>query len=140
MTWLEHHQQSEKLASGADVARFEGDGKLAKRLYGQAAEAEVRAIAALDPSKQRTLGITAVSAVALYYKAAQPQLAEKAAYRFLGLGNLPNFARMQLLELPHAIWTEQRNSSEVAEPPSESDTPSASAAAPPPSPPASPSP
>lgn len=119
MTWLEHHQQSEKLASDADVARYKGDGKLAKRLYGKAAEAEVRAVDALDPSKQRTLGITAVSAVALYYKAQQPLLAEKAAYRFLGLDNLLNFARVQLRDLLHAIWAEQRNTSEVAERPSD---------------------
>ena len=111
MTWLEHHQQSEKLASSADVARFEGDGELAKRLYGKAVEAEVRAIDALDPSKLRTLGITAVSAVALYYKAAQFLLAESTAYRFLGLDNLPNFARLQLRDLLHAIWAEQRATS-----------------------------
>lgn len=119
MTWLEHHHQSEKLASSADVARFNGDGELAKRLYGKAAEAEVRAIDALDPSKVRTLGITAVSAVALYYKAAQLLLAESTAYRFLGLDNLPNFARLQLRDLLHAIWAEQRDVSEVAELPSD---------------------
>lgn len=116
MSWLEHHQRSEKLASGADVARYQDDRELAKRLYGKAAEAEVRAIDALDPSERSTLGITAVSAVALYYKAGQLLPAEKTAYHLLGLDQLPNFARMQLRDLLHAIWAEQRDASQVALP------------------------
>ena len=119
MSWLEHHQRSEKLASGADVARYQGDRELAKRLYGKAAEAEVRAIDALDPSERSTLGITAVSAVALYYKAGQPLPAEKTAHHLLGLDMLPHFARMQLRDLLYAIWAEQRDASEVAGLPSD---------------------
>lgn len=115
MTWLEHHRQSEEFASGADVARIKGDKEQAKRLYGKAADAETRAIDALDPSKQRTLGITAVSAVALYYKARELALAEKTAYRFLDLDELPGFARMQLRDLLHAIWADQRDTSAAAD-------------------------
>lgn len=117
MTWLEHHQQSEKLASSADVARFKGERELATHLYGQAAEAEVRAIDALEPSKLRTLGITAVSAVALYYKATHFLTAEKTACRFLRLDNLPDFARRQIRDLLHAVWAEQRGASDVTEVP-----------------------
>ncbi len=113
MTWLEHHRKSEELASGADVARLKGDTEEAKRLYGRAADAEVRAIEVLDPSKRRTLGITAVSAVALHYKAANLLLAEKTAYRLLNLDDLPGFARMQIRDLLHAIWADQHDKSEV---------------------------
>lgn len=115
MTWLEHHQQSEKFASSADVARFKGEGELATHLYAKAAEAEVRAFDALEPSKLRTLGITAVSAVALYYKATHFVTAEETADRFLRLDNLPDFARRQLRDLLHAVWAEQRGASDVAE-------------------------
>lgn len=119
MTWLEHHRQSEEFASSADVARLRGDDKRARGLYGKAAEAEVRAIEVLDPSKQRTLGITAVSAVALYYKAVELPLAEQTAYRFLALDNLPNFARTQLRDLLQAIWIDRRDRSELANLPSD---------------------
>lgn len=119
MTWLEHHRQSEEFASDADVARLKGDTERARRLYGKAAEAEVRAIDVLDPSKQRTMGITAVSAVALYYKATEFPLAEKTAYRFLSLDDLPNFARIQLRDLLHAIWADHRDTSGIAVVPSD---------------------
>ena len=105
MTWLEYHRQSETLASRADVARLSGNGDQARLLYGRAADVEVRALEALDPTKRRTLGITAVSAVALYYKAAQLRTAENTACRLLALDNLPRFARMQLRDLLQAIWT-----------------------------------
>ena len=104
MTWLEHHRQSERFASGADVARVKGESARAKHMYGKAADAEARALEALDPSKQRTFGITAVSTVALYYKAAQLTLAESTAHRLLALDNLPKFARLQLRDLLQAIW------------------------------------
>lgn len=103
MTWLEHHQQSERFASAADVARFKSDPARAMHLYGKAADAEVKALEALDPSKQRTLGITAVSAVALYYKAAQLTLAESTAHRVLAMAGLPKFARVQIRELLQTI-------------------------------------
>ena len=107
MTWLEHHREAESLASRADMARHSGNVDQAKLLCGRAAEAEVRAIEALDPSKQRTLGITAVSAVALYYKAEQMKTAENTAYRLLALDHLPRFARTQLRDLLQTIWSDQ---------------------------------
>ena len=103
MTWLEHHRKSERFASSADVARFKSDPARARHLYGKAADAEVQAIEALDPSKQRTFGITAVSAVALYYKAAQLTLADNTAYRLLAMASLPKFARVQIRELLQTI-------------------------------------
>ena len=107
MTWLEHHREAESLASRADVARHSGNVDQAKLLCGRAAEAEVRAIEALDPSKQRTLGITAVSAVALFYKSEQMRTAENTAYRLLALDSLPGFARVQLCDLLQAIGGDQ---------------------------------
>lgn len=114
MTWLEHHREAESLASRADVARHSGNIDQAKLLCGRAAEAEVRAIEALEPSKQRTLGITAVSAVALYYKAEQMKMAENTAYRLLALDDLPGFARIQLRDLLQAIWGDQLRKSATA--------------------------
>jgi hypothetical protein len=68
MTWLEHHQESERLAAEAEVASRAGDRSRAAGLYAQAAAAEARALDALDPAKARTLGISAVSAVSLYFR------------------------------------------------------------------------
>jgi hypothetical protein len=65
VSWNEHHSKSEKLASEAELAFRAGNRKEAEQLYAEAATAEARALADLTPEKQRTIGITAVSAVAL---------------------------------------------------------------------------
>ena len=75
-----------------------GSGK-ALALYAKAADAEELAIADLDIAKVRTLGISAVSAVSLYYKAAKFERAEEVAARCLGFSTLPAFAREQLRNL-----------------------------------------
>jgi hypothetical protein len=46
-----------------------GDVNTAETMYRAAAEAEAQALAELSPEKQKTYGVTAVSAVALWYKA-----------------------------------------------------------------------
>ena len=62
----------------------------------------------------RTLGISAVSAVSLYYKAAKFERAEEVAARWLGSNPLPAFAREQLRSLLQSIWSEQtRNNADV---------------------------
>jgi hypothetical protein len=68
MSWAELHQRSEHLAAEAQAASRDS-GDRAQALYAQAAGLEAEAIAALPPSKTRTIGITAVSAVALWFKA-----------------------------------------------------------------------
>ena len=68
MTWLEHHKESERFASDAEIASHQGDPALAQQLYAKAAQAEERALRDVVLDKSRTYGITAVSAVALYYK------------------------------------------------------------------------
>src|SRR5437870_1112451 len=81
--WAEDHTESEHLAAEAEIAARAGQIERAQELYTQAAEAEGRALEHIDPSKKRTLGITAVSAVSLLYKARQYTRAELLAYRLL---------------------------------------------------------
>ena len=107
MSWIEHHERSERLASQAQVAAREGRRDEAQALYARAADAEENAVADLDPSKARTLGISAVSAVSLHYKANQLARAESVAVRWLGFETLPAFARDQLRLLLQSIWSEQ---------------------------------
>src|SRR5574337_1308564 len=83
MTWIEWHQQSEKLASAAMVAYRANDFDRARALYGQAAEAEQKALNDLELGKPRTKGVTAVSAVSLWFKAGDYKKAEQLAYLML---------------------------------------------------------
>ncbi len=103
MSWIEHHEVSERLASQAEAASREGRREDARALYAQAADAEDQALANLDVSKTRTLGISAVSAASLYYKAASFARAEEVAARWLGFDSLPVFAREQLRLLLQSI-------------------------------------
>jgi hypothetical protein len=69
MSWTEFHRQSEMLAAEAHEALLEGRHDRALSLFAEAAAAEQRALFELDRAKPRTLGITAIGAVALWYKA-----------------------------------------------------------------------
>ena len=112
MTWATFHRESEELAATAETAVRSGDLHEALRLYRRAAESEVRALDALEGSKPRTLGITAISAVALYYKAKAYPEAEHLAYRWLPDTNLPAFATKQLRELLQLVWTDATTGAE----------------------------
>ena len=107
MSWLEHHEISERLASQAQAALREGQRERALALYARAADAEDQALAELDTSKTRTLGISVVSAASLHYKAASFARAEEVAVRWLGVDSLPPFAKEQLRILLQSIWNEQ---------------------------------
>ena len=107
MSWIEHHKISESLASQAQAALDEGRRQDALALFARAARAEDRAITDLSPSKIRTLGVSAVSAASLYYKAAEFELANDAAVRWLNSDLLPGFAKEQLRSLCQAIQAEQ---------------------------------
>lgn len=98
---------SEQLAADAEIAARRGESQRAQELYTQAAKAEELALTDIEPAKSRTLGISAVSAVSLYYKAAQFQVAEALAGRWLGSGHLPAFALEQLRGLLQSVWSEQ---------------------------------
>lgn len=106
MTWAELHGESERLAIEAQLALRARNTGQAIQLYKQAAEIERRALNQLDVSKVRTRGITAVSAVALWFKAGEFAHAEQLAYSMLADPHIPDFAREELRNLVQAIWTE----------------------------------
>ena len=105
MSWNQYHSRSEKLAADAEVAIRAGHGPQAEQLFRQAAAAEAEAFDHLASDKLRTRGITAVSAVALWYKARDYVAAERLAHHYLAALELPPFADNQLRELLHVIWT-----------------------------------
>jgi hypothetical protein len=107
MSWLSWHEISERFASDAHVAARAGNRDHASALFRRAGEAECKALEELDPSKSRTLGITAVSAVSLWFKANELSEAERAAMRWLASDRLPLFAISQLRQLLQSIWTSQ---------------------------------
>ncbi len=107
MSWAEFHAQSERLAAEAEVALRSGDTERAVQLYVEAADAETRALETLDRSKARTIGISSVSAVSLWYKARNHVRAEQTAYRWLSSGLLPEFADEQLKNLLQTIWSDR---------------------------------
>ena len=104
MSWSAHHALSEGFAIDAESARRQGLGDLSEELYKKAANEESLALDALTDDKQRTLGITAVSVVALWYKAREFVLAERSAHRYLATGRIPLFAEFQLRDLLSSIW------------------------------------
>ncbi len=106
MSWIEHHTQSELFAAEAEVALRRGDADRARELYGKAAEAETSALQDLDTGKSRTFGISAVSAVSLWYKGKNLEQAQTVAYKWLASSLLPSFAVEQLKGLLQAIWNE----------------------------------
>ena len=106
MSWLKHHREAEQLASEAELCWREGRQEAARQLYLRAANAESQAITALDHSKTRTLGISAVSAASLYYKAREYSRAEEVAARSLP-DQIPVFAKDQLRALLQSVWSEQ---------------------------------
>jgi hypothetical protein len=106
MSWLTFHRHSEEYASAAERAARNGDLARAFALLERAAEAESQAFDQLDPAKLRTRGITAVSAVALWYKSGRLEQAEATAYRFFTKGSLPSFAIEQIRSLLQTIWND----------------------------------
>jgi hypothetical protein len=61
MSWSVHHTRSEEYANQAEELSRRHEGDQAAKLYRLAAEAEVNALNNLDPSKTRTIGITAIA-------------------------------------------------------------------------------
>lgn len=106
MTWAELHTESERLAIEAQLTLKARSTERAIDLYKQAAEIEQRALEQIDVSKVRTRGVTAVSAVALWFKAGVYERAEQLAYLMLADSHMPDFARVDLRDLVQAIWTE----------------------------------
>lgn len=107
MTWAERHAESERLASAAETAMRSGHADEAKGLFRQAGEVERAAFGSLDASKERTRGITAVSAMSLLYKGKDFALAQGFALECLSAGHLPDFAITQLRDLLQTVWSEE---------------------------------
>ncbi len=105
MSWSSHHSRSEKLAIEAELAVRACDAPRAETLYREAAEQEAAAFDAIEKGKDRTRGITAVSAVSLWYKGRDYSSAEQFAHRSLATGQLPPFAEVQLRNLLQSVWT-----------------------------------
>ena len=82
-SWIVLHRESERLASEAEIAMRNRRFPEAIDLYAKAARQEEQAALALEPNKKRTIGITAVSAAALHYKAGAFDDAAAVANRWL---------------------------------------------------------
>jgi hypothetical protein len=106
MSWAELHKRSEHLAAEAQALMRTSPAQ-AQELYAQAAILEAKAIVELAPAKLRTIGITAISAVALWFKARRFGDAQQLAYRVLAENSVPSFAVEQLQGLLQAIWSEE---------------------------------
>jgi hypothetical protein len=106
MTWGNLHHASEKAAVEAEDVFRAGKAADAALLYAKAAQLEEDSLSALDDSKVRTKGITAVSAVSLWFKAGDFAHAEQLAYSMLADLALPQFARTDLKDLIQALWLE----------------------------------
>ena len=115
MTWLEHHRLSEQYAAEAEIANQRGELTQAQNFYAKAAQAEERALQEVAPDKPRTYGITAVSAVALYFKASELSASQALAYRCLASQRLPEFALQQMEDLLEQVYFQRHlNSKGVA--------------------------
>ena len=107
MSWLSWHEKSEQLASEAHALLRKGDLDHAMNLFREAAEAENQALLAVDVTKARTLGVTTVSAVSLWFKARNYAEAEKLTIR-----DWPRTTCLSLLSVSceayfTAIWNSQ---------------------------------
>lgn len=107
MSWLVHHTRSEGYASQAEELHRQHKSDQAAELYRLAAEAEVYALENLESIKTRTIGITAVSAASLYFKAQEFLLARRIAHKWLATDLLPPFAIEELEELLRVIHYEE---------------------------------
>lgn len=107
MSWLTYHRRSEELATSAQVAITSHEFKQAEQLYIDAAKAEMNAYASLEPTKSRTLGITAVSAASLLFKGRDFARAQSFIHKCLATQNMPPFAVEQLQSLLQTIWSEE---------------------------------
>jgi hypothetical protein len=106
MSWADRHKASEELAVKAHELTAAGQLEQASQLFGDAATQELAALEELDPSKERTLGITAVSAAALMFKSGD--LAEAARVAHYAMTKpLPLFARLELRAILQSVWNEE---------------------------------
>lgn len=101
------HEKAQQKAAEALLAIRAGDRIAAQNLYREAAALEAKAVERVAPGQTRTLGILAVSLVALQYKARMFDLAERSACMYLAHPKLGEGVRKQLRELIETVWDEQ---------------------------------
>lgn len=109
MSWTTFHEESEKLASAAQVARWNGDAEAARANSLAAARAELLALGELGAEDPETYGVMAVSAAALFYKGKAFGDAKDVAQRALRAPFLPDFAKAQLKEIIWAVRWDRLN-------------------------------
>lgn len=107
MDWLYHHKRSETFATQAHKLRHDNLQSAAQNLFRLAAMEEETALSMLDASKPRTLGILAVSTVALWYKGRHFEKASIVANAHLANNGITGLAREQLLDLVATLAREQ---------------------------------
>lgn len=106
MTWITLHQQSEVAASRAQELAQSGQRDQAVRAYADAAVLEEQALDAVEADKPRTVGILAVSAASLWFKAKELRRAEALTLKAMSWTHLPAFAAQDLRVVLQSIWTE----------------------------------
>ncbi len=107
MTWVDWHRQSEAFADEAAAAFTAGRTADALRLYGEAARHEERALGEVGSDKPRTLGVVAISATSLWYKANAWGEVERLAFATLQRDGLPEFAASELRLLVQFVWSQR---------------------------------
>ena len=96
--WSKIHRLAELSASRADILERAGLAGDAREFRSAAAHFEELALAEVAPGKDRTRGITAVSAAALWLKAGRPVDARRVADNALA-ADLPEFHRRRLADI-----------------------------------------
>ncbi len=107
MSWNEHHSISEDYAIRAELAIKNSDYKTAIELFRNAAEQETLALSEIDPAKNKTLGITVLSAASLWFKAGDFRQAERLVCHWLETDLLPPFSIDQLQTVLQSVWNER---------------------------------
>lgn len=103
----ELHRRAERLAAEAKAAAAADDLASATRLFGDAADAELRALSEIPDDQERTRSVIAVSGASLLYKAQRYDDAEAAIFRMLGAQDLNDWATAELRTLLEVVADER---------------------------------
>lgn len=105
---VDAHRQAESLMAEADRLAAAGEEDDAAQRYREAAALEGQAFRHIPPTRPRTRGIIAVSAVSLYRRAGTLGEAIRHAHRYLVDPSLPDFAQEQLQAILDDARSEER--------------------------------
>lgn len=104
MNWLDWHRKSENCAAEASAQILKGNRSGAILSYREAAEWELQALALIPAAKERTRGIIAVSAAALWMKSEDFISAEKHCIKILSDCCLSDVFVEQIRAIVQSIW------------------------------------